>query len=86
MWIRLALRAVIRPRMWLPLGRTVWRFRARDWYRRPPFLPLPPSEYLDWRHHTAYGEEGSAAVEEVERYLLWADRLARGRRGGRTES
>jgi hypothetical protein len=27
-----------------------------DWYRKPPFLPLPPKDYLSWRLHTAYGQ------------------------------
>ena len=25
------------------------------WYRRAPFLPLPPRDYVAWRLHTAYG-------------------------------
>lgn len=86
MLIRLAMRALLRPRMLPVLARTAWRFRARGWYRRSPFLPLPPREYLDWRLHTAYGEERRAAVEEVEGYLLWADRMARGRVGRRTKA
>jgi hypothetical protein len=28
----------------------------KDWYRRAPFLPLPPGDYLRWRFHTAYGK------------------------------
>ncbi|HEX9106203.1 MAG TPA: hypothetical protein VF832_03225 [Longimicrobiales bacterium] len=51
------------------------RFRARDWARRPPFLPLPPREYIDWRLHTAYGSSGMPAAHEVERYLGWVDRM-----------
>ena len=39
------------------LFRFYCRIVARDWYRRPPFLPLPPSNYLRWRLHTAYGSE-----------------------------
>src|SRR5688572_10497573 len=27
-----------------------------DWYRRFPFLPLPPNDYLRWRLRTAYGQ------------------------------
>jgi hypothetical protein len=34
-------------------GRTI----PRDWYRRPPFLPLPPKDYVRWRWHTAYGRQ-----------------------------
>ncbi len=83
MVIRLILRALVRPRMMGVLARAAWRFRARDWYRRPPFLPLPPREYLDWRMHTAYGDDGRApTVEEMERYLRWADGVARSRGSG----
>lgn len=77
----LARRALLRPRLWPLLLRAAWRFRRRDWYRRPPFLPLPPAKYLDWRLHTAYGDDGAEpALEELERYLRWAERMdVRGR-------
>ena len=45
-YVRLALRALVNPRLAVDLLRLVWSFRARDWYRRPPFLPLPPPEYM----------------------------------------
>ena len=32
------------------------RVMPKDWYRRPPFLPLPPADYFRWRLRTAYGE------------------------------
>ena len=32
------------------------RVVPRDWYRRTPFLPLPPRDYLRWRLNTAYGK------------------------------
>ena len=32
------------------------RLTPRHWYRRPPFLPLPPGDYLNWRLKTAYGK------------------------------
>lgn len=58
--------------------RAGWRFRARGWWRRPPFLPLPSREYLEWRLHTAYGEAGSAPeFDELERYLRWVVRMNR---------
>ena len=46
------------------LLRVAWRFRARGWYRRFPFLPLPAREYVRWRMYTAYGE--SDAVPPAE--------------------
>src|ERR671936_289049 len=59
LYLRLALRALLNPRLAVDLLRLVWSFRARDWYRRPPFLPLPPREYLQWRMFTAYGDENA---------------------------
>ena len=53
----LAWRAVVRPRLALDLLRLAWSFRARRWWRRWPFLPLPPREYLRWRMLTAYGDQ-----------------------------
>jgi hypothetical protein len=65
--------ALRRPRLVAPLLGAAWRFRARDWYRRPPFLPLPPPKYLAWRLHTAYGDEDhTPEAGELERYLRWA--------------
>jgi hypothetical protein len=37
------------------LVRFYFRMMPRDWYRRPPFLPLPPRKYVQWRLRTAYG-------------------------------
>ena len=55
-----------------------WATRARGWYRRPPFLPLPPISYLRWRMETAYGDEDAEpSLDEVERYLRWASRMRR---------
>lgn len=72
-------RAVVRRPWLLPAAMGLaWASRERGWYRRPPFLPLPPSEYLRWRTETAYGElEGDPPEEEVVRYLLWARRMRR---------
>jgi hypothetical protein len=69
---RLAVRAAVRPRLALDLLRLTWSFRARGWYRRPPFLPLPPREYIRWRMFTAYGDEGAVPpVGDVVRFARW---------------
>jgi hypothetical protein len=78
-WLRLVLalapRAIAWPPLALDLLRVAWRFRARDWWRRPPFLPLPPSEYVQWRMYTAYGDEHAVPpVEDVIRYARWVGR------------
>src|SRR5256885_6653143 len=65
---RLALRALVSPRLALDLVRLAWSSRARDWYRRAPFLPLPPREYVRWRMFTAYGDEDATPpLEDVVR-------------------
>jgi hypothetical protein len=70
--LQLALRALVNPRLALDLVRLAWSFRARHWYRQPPFFPLPPSEYLRWRMFTAYGDEHAVPpLEDVIRFARW---------------
>lgn len=72
LYLRLALRALLNPRLAVDLLRLVWSFRARDWYRRPPFLPLPPAEYMRWRMFTAYGDENAVPpVHDVVNFARW---------------
>jgi len=72
LYARLALRAAINPRLAVDLLRLMWSFRARDWYRRPPFLPLPPRVYMRWRMYTAYGDEAAVPpVEDVVNFARW---------------
>ena len=33
------------------------RLLPRRWYARAPFLPVPPSDYVQWRLKTAYGQD-----------------------------
>jgi hypothetical protein len=69
---RLTIRALIHPRLAIDLVRLTWSFRARDWFRRPPFLPLPPPEYIRWRMFTAYGDEAAVPpLEDVVRFAQW---------------
>jgi hypothetical protein len=51
------------------LMRICWTFRDRKWYSHPPFLPLPPKKYLQWRIETAYGDKSF-------RNLRWRDVVA----------
>jgi hypothetical protein len=70
--VRLALRACVNPRLALDLVRLTWSFRARDWYRHAPFLPMPPRDYLRWRMFTAYGAEDAVPpIEDVVRFARW---------------
>jgi len=38
------------------LLRFYFRLIPGDWYRKAPFLPLPPRSYVEWRLRTAYGK------------------------------
>lgn len=81
-WTKLVLRLIARgalnPRLAVDLGRMLWAFRARDWYRRFPFLPLPPREYVRWRMYTAYGDEAAVPpVEDVIRFAGWRREVMR---------
>ena len=72
----LAARAALNPRTALDLLTLAWAFRRRAWWRQPPFLPLPDRTYLEWRLHTAYGEERALPpVEDVLRFARWRRRL-----------
>jgi hypothetical protein len=57
----------------LELVRICWTFRSRRWYRRFPFLPLPPKQYLQWRVETAYGDKGLENLrwQDIVAYARW---------------
>lgn len=78
-WRRLVLalmaRSLRNPAVGVALLRVGWRFRARGWYRRFPFAPLPPRSYVRWRMHTAYGRDDAVPpADDVIRYARWATR------------
>lgn len=78
-WLRLAVSLAAHtlqtPWLAVDLLRVAWRFRARGWWRRAPFLPLPPSEYVRWRMYTAYGDaDAIPPAEDVIRYARWVAR------------
>ena len=78
-WMRLGLRLFARsltnPRVGVALLRVGWRFRRRGWFKRPPFLPLPATEYVRWRMHTAYGSDDAVPpADDIVRYARWATR------------
>ncbi len=69
---RLAGRAALHPRLALDLLNTLWAFRRREWWRRPPFLPLPDRDYLRWRMYTAYADENAVPpAADVVRFARW---------------
>jgi hypothetical protein len=81
-WLSLALaltaRAVVNPRVALDLLTLAWALRRLGWWHTPPFLPLPPREYIAWRMHTAYGDaNASPSVRDVLRFARWRRDLMR---------
>ncbi len=75
---RLTLRALLNPFVALDLLALTWAFRRRGWWRRLPCLPVPDREYVDWRMHTAYGEERTLPpVADVVRFARWRRRILR---------
>ncbi len=69
----LCLRGILNPATGLALLRVGWRFRARGWYARFPFLPVPARDYVRWRMYTAYGDEQFVPpASDVVRYARWA--------------
>jgi hypothetical protein len=71
----LFLRSMRSPSTGVALLRVAWRFRARGWNRRFPFLPLPAKDYVRWRMYTAYGDERIVPpADDVVRYARWAVR------------
>ena len=81
-WLSLLLglswRAVVNPRVAADLVSLAWSMRKLRWYRIPPFLPVPPREYLRWRMHTVYGDESAVPpVRDVLRFARWRRGLYR---------
>lgn len=69
---------MLRPALAWDLLTTVWAFRRRHWWRRPPFLPVPSRDYMRWRMYTAYGTERAVPpLEDVIRFARWRRRLMR---------
>ena len=69
----------------LELIRICWTFRDRRWYRRFPFLPFPPRDYLRWRMETNYGDQslGNLKWKDIAAYARWRRELRlRGHDGG----
>ena len=79
-------RAVLaHPGLWATALRQVVRLAPTRWWSRPPFLPIPSAEYLEFRLVTQYGGGHGAplskpAAEDVLAYLRWCRDVGRGAR------
>lgn len=70
-WVGVVLAVVVRPSLWFVALRQSWRLARADWWRHPPFLPVPDRGVVEFRLATAYGLDGHASVDDVIRYLRW---------------
>lgn len=62
------------------LVRLWWAVIPRRWWRKSPYLPLPPGEYLEWRLQTAYGPNRPGLrvlLRDLRGFLLWRRRMRR---------
>lgn len=70
--MRSALAVAARPQLWGTALRMVRRTAAPRWWATPPFLPIPPGDYVQFRMVTQYGDERHAVVPaDVLNYLSW---------------
>jgi hypothetical protein len=70
------LAVLARPSLWAVAVSQVFRLAPRGWWKRPPFLPVPPADYLEFRLVTQYGgghgePRGEIRPVDVVDYLQW---------------
>ena len=70
--VRCAAVVIARPRLWLTALRQYRATLPTRWWRRRPFLPIPPREYVRFRLLTQYGSMNHR-IEAVDvlNYLSW---------------
>jgi hypothetical protein len=59
----------------LALLRFYFRSIPADWYSKPPFLPMPPRGYVQWRLRTAYGKQRPPWTEVLRDVWQFGDWL-----------
>lgn len=70
-------RAVLsHPSLWLTAIRQVGRLAPKRWWTKPPFLPIPSADYLEFRLVTQYGGGHGEPLRspegvDVVAYLRW---------------
>ena len=70
--LSVALTVLRHPGLWPTAVRQLRRSVRRGWWRRPPFFPLPSSEYVRFRLLTQYGDRTARpAPDDVVAYLRW---------------
>ena len=70
--IRAGVAVARHPSLWPVALRQLRRLAAPGWWRRPPFLPVPPREYVGFRALTQYGDPSHRPEPgDVLNYLEW---------------
>lgn len=70
--VRVALVLIRHPDLWGTAARQLLVLARRDWWRGPPWLPLPDPAYLRFRLQTAYGDPTrEPEPADVVTYLHW---------------
>ena len=71
-WAGAVTAVVVRPSLWPIALRQVAVLARPGWWRRAPFLPVPPPAYLAFRLETMYGGDGHPPTgHDVVGYLAW---------------
>ena len=71
-WLPIAAAIVGRPDLWRTLVVQARRMVPSDWWRQPPFLPIPPANYVRFRMETAFGSDADAPpAAEMVHFLEW---------------
>jgi hypothetical protein len=60
------------PRDVVSVTRAAWRLRRDKWWRRRPWLPLPPDAYWEFRMTTVNGVDGHLEPAEVVAAARWS--------------
>ena len=73
--VRCAAAVAKRPSLWATAIHQVRVTAPTGWFRRPPFLPLPTGDYLQFRLITQYGRaDHRIDTADVVNYLAWCKR------------
>lgn len=69
---RLSVAVAMRPGLWSAAVRQGFRLARHDWWKTPPFLPLPSPDYIAFRITTQYGSPtATLEIADVIDYLKW---------------
>ena len=72
MALRSARAVAARPRLWPTAMALLVRFAPDRWWRRPPFVPLPPTDLVRFRSETMFGDPAQApSAADLVMWLEW---------------